>query len=135
MTNVEFYSKMTVVQLRAILATDGIKVNSRTKKDILVTYVVNMMDDFHAVALEMDSQMSAPVHTMTMSDGSTIDFTGKSAMVLDRHNVNVKRYNPTMARGKDGKVRLTPKQTRRIHKKLRSYAKSIDFFEGAFSTK
>ena len=99
-TSAAYYATKTVAELRAILATDGIKVNSRTKKADLVTYVVNMLNDFHQVASDMDALRNyavkaAPVATLPMDNGQRT-----------QNYVN-----------QNGSYKLTPKQNKRITKK------------------
>lgn len=89
----------------------------------------------HAEALKMNENHSESVYVMNMNNGSQVEFTGKSADILIRHQKNLKRYNPEMTKDRGGKVRITARQARRLNKKLKHYAKSIGYFEGAFSTK
>lgn len=66
--------------------------------------------------------------TYTLRDDNGMElatFTGEPALILERHGRAVKRFNPTMSRDRDGKVILTPKQRKRIHKKDRSFARKI----------
>lgn len=69
-----------------------------------------------------------PTYTVRDDNGKELaTLTGDSALVMERHNRNIKRYNPNMVRDRDGKVVLTAKQRRRIQKNLRKYSRKIGF--------
>lgn len=56
---------------------------------------------------------------------SPVIFHGAEAQVLIRHERHVKRYNPTMARDKNGKIKLTSRQARRLRKNTNRAAKRV----------
>lgn len=133
MTYAEYLNTMTVKTLREIGKQMGLSFPAKALKGSIVNALTEDINSAHSEALEMNEaqKSSETVYVMDMTDGSQVEFTGLSAKVLIRHEVNVKRYNPSMSKGRDGKVKLTPRQNRRINKKLKHYAKSIGFFEGA----
>lgn len=75
----------------------------------------------HKEALEMNAEESITVAGVT--------FTGIKAVILKEHFRNVERYNPELTRDKNGMVRLTAKQRRRVQKKTRSLARKLGFLE------
>lgn len=69
-------------------------------------------------ALDMNAAMTTDEKTYTVP-GTTVVYRGEQATLLINHENRVKRYNPTLARRKDGKVILTAKQRRRVGKKIK----------------
>lgn len=125
-----YLSEMTVKTLREVAKQAGLKGYSTMKKDALVSILTKLvLSDIEEAMDENVSRMNAEL-TYTVP-GTDVTLTGSAAMVMIRHERNVRRYNPTMKRNRDGAVILSRKQIRRCSKKLRKYAKEIGFFAEA----
>lgn len=113
---------MTVADLKAIANRMSVPFNSRIKKADLVEAISSQIEKDHIRAIEDDAflfpTMTTDEKTYTVP-GTNVVFRGEQATLLINHENRVKRYNPTMARRKDGKVILTAKQRRRIGKKIK----------------
>jgi len=123
----EYLNAQTVSTLREIAKQDGtIPGYSKMRKQELITAIEYRMVAAHDEAIKEDGERN-PEATYTVP-GTDVTLTGSAAMVMIRHERNVRRYNPTMKRNRDGAVILSRKQIRRCSKKLRKYAKEIGFF-------
>lgn len=79
---------------------------------------VFQMDD-HSAALEMNEDIVRDDEFMHAG----VLWTGPWATVLKAHDKMLRRFNPDLTRDKNGMVKLTPKQRRRIHKNDRRNSK------------
>lgn len=123
---------MTVADLKAIANQMSVPFNSRIKKVDLVEAISSQIEKDHIRAIEDDAflfpTMTTAEETYTITDENGVELvvlTGESAALMNSHMKRVKRYNPSLRRGGDGKVVLTPKQRRRIAKKDRQLVKSL----------
>lgn len=124
----EYLNTMTVRALQEIAKREGIKGLSAMRKSDLINILTETINGWHIVALDMNATMVQAKQTYTVP-GTTATFYGAEAELLINHENRVRRYNPTMARDKDGKVILTPKQRRRVGKKTKTqYARMFGKF-------
>lgn len=146
-----YLTKMTVPALKALAAEMNLTVTSRMKKADIIALITEYIDGWHVIALDMDRSMTLeaeiqrekeetardaehpdnfiPTYTVRDENGAEIiTLTGDSALVMEYHIKNVKRYNPGMVRDREGNVKLTPKQRKRVQKKVHSYARAIGFY-------
>lgn len=119
----DYLSKLTVKDLEGILRQMGAKGFYGLRKAGLIDVIMVQIEIDHSEALRMDEEMIS--YTVP---GTDVTLTGIPALVMIRHEKNVRRYNPTMARDRDGKVILTAKQRRRIQKKDRKYGKQVGLY-------
>lgn len=150
-------NKMTVKELREIGKRMDLKSPLyKMKKDEIIKLLSAMIDEWHAEALLIDAQTPdetlvkaentikamAPeyaeeihkaeqIETFTIPNTNTVITDPACVAVLKAHFKAVKRFNPTLKRDKDGKVILTPKQRRRVHKTDRRIAKRLGLYANA----
>lgn len=78
----------------------------------------------HVEALSMNNPEAT--YDITDKNGNVLaTLTGVSAEFMIQHMRRVQRFNPLLRKDKSGKVVLTPKQRRRVHKKDRKVAKTL----------
>lgn len=116
----EYLNSLNVKALREIAKQDGtIPGYSAMRKQELITAIeyrmVAAQDEAIKEAAERNPEVSYTV------PGTDVVLTGDAARIMIRHEVNVRRFNPTLKRDKSGKVILTAKQQRRCAKKLRKF--------------
>jgi regulator of protease activity HflC (stomatin/prohibitin superfamily) len=111
----EYLSTMTVKTLREIASDMGIDdIPTSHRKAQVVNRIADEIGSAQSEALEMvETEQTYTV------PGTDVVIRGKEADLMIRHEARVRRYNPTMKRRKDNKVILTPKQRRRVQKKMK----------------
>jgi hypothetical protein len=123
----EYLNAQTVSTLREIAKQDGtIPGYSKLRKQELITAIEYRMVVAHDEAIKEDAERN-PEATYTVP-GTDFVLTGIPALVMIRHEKNVRRYNPTMKRDRNGMVILSAKQKRRCAKKLRKYGKEVGMY-------
>lgn len=125
----DYLNKMTVKELREIAARMECKIPSiplsKARKADLIMVIEAVLEYDHTVALDMNENLVKDDEFLVAG----ILWTGPTARVLKAHDKMVRRFNPAMTRDKDGVVKLTPKQRRRIHKNDRRNMKRLDLFK------
>lgn len=119
-------AKMTVKELKETASRMAVPFNSRTVKGELIRLISEQIMKDEARAYEDDEFLE--VTPTYLIPGTTIELTGDTARIMIYHMNNVKRFNPGLVKGKDGRVRLTPKQYRRCAQKLRSWMKRENIY-------
>jgi protein-tyrosine-phosphatase len=126
-------NKMTVKDLREIAKRAGVKIPgvalSRATKDLLVSGIDAMVAVDWNEAKDIDAAMAS--NEATHFEYAGVVWTGPSATLLRKHVEMLRRFNPSMRRDKRGKIVLTPKQRRRIHKNDRRNTKRLGLMENA----
>lgn len=113
------FNDMTVPQLKEIAERMAAPYPSRIRKADLISIIMVALEDAHAEALEDDEYVVKDDEFLYAG----VLWTGATAKVLKAHDRMVRRFNPEVTRDKNGMVKLTPKQRRRIHKNDRRNAK------------
>src|SRR5690242_11425704 len=99
----EYLNAQTVKTLREIAKQDGtIPGYSTMKKQDLIRSIEYRMVAAQDEAIKENASRN-PETTYTIP-GTDFVLTGIPALVMIRHEKNVRRYNPTMKRDRDGKV-------------------------------
>lgn len=65
------------------------------------------------------------IYMIAVEGCTPVFYSGVDAQVLIRHEAQIKRYNPTMARDKHGMIKLTSRQARRLRKNTNRAAKRV----------
>lgn len=119
-----YLNKMTVKELREIAGRMDVYLQSKVKKDTIVFLIEARIENLHAEALEMNKVNE----TYTIPGTGVVITDPASVVILKAHEKAVRRFNPSFKRDKSGKVILTPKQRRRVHKNDRKVGKKIGLF-------
>lgn len=114
-TNQEYFAKLTVPQLKAILADFKAVGFSKSKKAELVLAVTVLMDGAHLDAMEYAASVT-PIHTGDMQKEAVFHAR------MRRHAVRLETY----AR-QNNRNTMTPKQRKRATKKLNQAFKTTNW--------
>lgn len=120
---ISMFTGYSVKDLREIAVRMNIVGRSTMKKGELV----------HAITLSVlswadEAFRNAEQEVTYNVPDSDIVLTGMNARIMIEHMRNIRRFNPTLKRDKEGVVILTPKQQKRVHKKLRSFGRKVGLY-------
>jgi hypothetical protein len=108
---------------------EALQINAQTPIETLIKAesTIKAMAPEYAEEIHKAEQ----IETFTIPNTDIVITDPASVIVLKAHFKAVKRFNPTLKRDKGGKVILTAKQRRRIHKTDRKVAKKMGLYTNA----